>query len=319
MKKTVCILLAILMLLFSLTSCSILRKIADSSTKEGGGNNNPSAGSLKDGKWPKEIYSRYGIDELPTDGKIVFTQFETEGSYQYEVYYDGVTREELVAWTNSLFEKGFRAADRDKERIASSGWNFDTMIYLKDEKQGYRMRLGFNFNGEESFEYYGEENSAYTIIEERDEDGDIYCYIQYNVSISLNPIKTQEEYEGDFPTLGLKAEDLKGISGVRAVKMGEASYMSSIAFNFYADHVTTEEETEQCRVLLIEKLAEKGAKFFNALDSDQEMSAEELKASGKGSYYVQRNGTTFLLIVDPDSAFGDFGDGYGVVLTKIAN
>ena len=319
MKKIVCILLALLTLLFSLTSCSILRMIADSSTKEDGGNNKPSSGSLKDGKWPKEIYSRYGIDELPTEGKIVFTQFETEGSYQYEVYYDGVTREELVAWTNSLFEKGFRAADRDKERIKSSGWDFDVMIYQKEDKQAYRMRVGFNFNGEESFEYYGDDNSAYTILEETDEYGDTYRYVQYNVSISLNPMKTQEEYEGDFPTLGLKAEDLKGIPGVRAVKMGEGAYMSSIAFNFYADHVTTEEEIDQCRMLLIDKLAEKGAKFFDALNQEKELTAEELKTSGKGTYYVQRNGVVFLLIVDPDSAFGDFGDGYAVGLTKKAN
>lgn len=129
-------------------------------------------------------------------------------------------------------------------------------------------------------------------------------------------MNNKEEFTGEFASLGLKAEDLKGVENVRKVSMGEAAYTSSINFVFYSDHVTTEDEANQCRELLIDKLAEKGAKFYDGLDQNKELSVSELKASGKGSYYVERSGTVFFLMVNPDSSIGDFGDSYGLVLTK---
>ena len=63
--------------------------------------------------------------------------------------------------------------------------------------------------------------------------------------------------------------------------MGEAAYMSSINFVFFSDHITTEEEVNKCRELLIDKLAENGAKFYDGLDDNIELSASELKESGK--------------------------------------
>ena len=91
--------------------------------------------------------------------------------------------------------------------------------------------------------------------------------------------------------------------------------MSSINFTFYQDHVTTREETNKCREALIDKLAANGCAFSDAL-SGQKYSADELKGNGKGSYMIERNGVSFLLMVNTDSSYGDFGDSYGVVLTK---
>ena len=317
MKKVLSIVIAVMMIV-GLSSCISIGDLINDDTNGTQGPVNPGASDLKDGKWPASVYSKYGIDEISTKGKIVFTNFENDSSYQYEVYYNGVTREELVAWTNGLFENGLRAADRDKERLAGSTYFYDIMIYGKEEKQPYRMRISFDFGDGMDFEYYSyydDPNPNYTVVERKDDYGEDHAYIEYNLCISLNPINNKEEYEGEFASLGLKAEDLKGVENVRKVSMGEAAFMSSINFSFYADHVTTEAETESCRTLLIDKLAEKGCKFYDAL-TDTEYIAAELKESGKASYYVEKGDSKFLLIVDPDSGFGDFGDSYGLVLTK---
>lgn len=314
MKKFITAALALLML--GLCACGIGVTGTPSGQNPGGENQ---GGSLADGKWPASVYSKYGIDEISTNGKIVYTNFENDGSYQYEVYYNGVTQQELVAWTNGLFEKGFRAADRDKERLTNSTYFYDIMIYCKEEKQPYRMRISFDFGDGMDFEYYAyydDPNPNYTVVERKDDYGEEHAYIEYNLCVSLNPMNNKEEYEGEFASLGLKAEDLKGLQNVRKVSMGEAAYMSSISFVFYADHVTTADEVNQCRELLIDKLAEKGAKFSDVLDESKELSAGELKESGKGSYCVENNGAKYVLTVNPDSGTGDFGDSYGLILTK---
>lgn len=315
LKKTICMMIAALMLL-GLCACGIGGPSTPSGQNQGGENQ---GGSLADGKWPASVYSKYGIDEISTKGKIVYTNFENDSSYQYEVYYNGVTREELVAWTNGLFENGFRAADRDKERLTNSTYFYDIMIYGKEEKQPYRMRISFDFGDGMDFEYYAyydDPNPNYTVVERKDDYGEEHAYIEYNLCVSLNPMNNKEEYEGEFASLGLKAEDLKGLQNVRRVSMGEAAYMSSINFVFYSDHITTEEEVNQCRELLIDKLAENGAKFYDGLNDNIELSASELKESGKGSYYVENSGVKYMIMVNPDSGAGDFGDSYGLVLTK---
>ena len=281
-----------------------------------GGGDNVDVGSLDAGKWPTAVYSKYGIDEIKTDGKIVYTEFPGEAPYEYGVYYSGVTRDELVEWTDGLFAEGFRAADRDKDRLKNNSYEYDLMIYCAEEKQPYRMRISFDFDDGMEFEYYDEDDHGFTVVEEKDEYGDTHRYIRYNLKITLNALTTAEEYEGEFPSLGLKAEDLKGVSGVRRVDMGEADYMSAINFKFYSDHVTTEEEINACRELLIDKLAENGAKFYDGLDKEKEMTADELKESGKSSYYVENGEKMFMLMVNTDSAYGDFGDFYGLILTK---
>ena len=122
MKRAICLILAVLAAV-SLSSCGILGNLLGnidigsllSGLEEGGGGGGGGGegqiGDLTPAKWPASVYSRYGIDEIQTNGKIVYTEFPAEQtSYMYKVYYNGVTREELVSWTNKLFEKGFRAA-----------------------------------------------------------------------------------------------------------------------------------------------------------------------------------------------------------------
>ncbi len=273
------------------------------------------SGKLSDGKWPAAIYSKYGIDEITTKGKIVYTDFTNEGSYQYQVNYHGVTQDELKAWVDKLIAKGLRIHDRDKERL-NGKYDHDTMIYLADEKQPYRMRLSYDFSKDMDFEYYVDpenHNPAFTITE-RGEGDDTQFYIVYNLSISLNPLKTETEFKGSYDSLGLKAEDLKFNDSVRSVTMSEGENGGTIRIKFYSDHYTTKEEFEGCRNLIATKLAEKGAKLSHAL-SGKEMTAAELNEAGIGSYMIEMNGKKHLVLVDNDSEFNEFGGFYGIRLT----
>ena len=313
LRKIACLLL-IAAAAAALCACSLLGGIGQTGeTKDG----KTPGGTLAAGKWPASVYSRYGIDEIPTGGRIVCTELTNDGPYQYRVYYENVTREEMVAWINGLVGKGFRIADTDKERLSESTYSYDISVYSPEEKQPSRMRVSFDFGTGMSFEYYSDDTAGVILTEEVDDYGDSHFYVVYNFTVSLNPIKNEEEYEGDFPSLGLKAEDLKGIDAVRRIGMGEAANMSAINFTFYADHLTTKEDAEACRVLLIDKLAEKGAAFYDGLDSEKVMTASELKESGKGSYYVENNGKRFLVMVNPDASAGHYGDFYGVILTTV--
>ena len=310
---------AVLLSVF-LTSCNLANVIPgleDLSLGGGGTDTSVPAGSLKEMKWPDSVYSKYGVSEIPTNGKLVFTQLgNTDGSYQYELYYDDVTREELVSWVNSMLDKGMRMSDLDKERIESSSWDYDCMRDFAGEKQPYRMRIGFQFNDKMTTEYYADDNPyGYVIHEEKDEDGETYQYIQYNLMISLNPLTTATDFSTSFEPFGLKAEDLKLNDNVRAVKMGEGSFMSSISIQFYTDHVATEEEFKGCRDLLVDKLEANGAKFVPLLQ-DKEITAAELKEADYNSYYVVINERTFLVMIDSDSTYNDFGSYYGVNISE---
>ncbi len=266
-------------------------------------------GALNDGQWPSSIYSKYGIDEISTKGKIVYTDFPPDGPYQYNVHYAGVTREELKAWVDKLIAKGMRIHDRDKERVNNKDYDHDTMIYFADEKQPYRIRLSFDFNKDMEIEYYAENpNPAFTITEKDDQ-----YFIYYNLSISLNPINQNKEFKGSFDSLGLKAEDLKVNDNVRAVSMSEGSNGGAMKISFYQDHLTTKEESIACRDLIMDKLAEKGAKFSHAM-SGKEMTAAELKEANIGSYMIEMNDKKFMMMVDPDSEINEFGGSYGVRL-----
>ncbi|MBP5670030.1 MAG: hypothetical protein J6X14_06950, partial [Lachnospiraceae bacterium] len=183
MKKKLSLLLMATLLIFCLAACggkgdggSGSGSGKSGSSGSGSGSSSSSGkeeatGKLEDGKWPAFVYSKYGSDEIKTGGKIVYTGFEQmrenpdpKASYQYEVYYDGVTRDDLVAWTNSLFAKGFHASADDKERIEKSTWN-DVKLYMPGEKNPYYLMLQFDFGNPMTFEFYGDpdEYPAYTI------------------------------------------------------------------------------------------------------------------------------------------------------------
>ena len=119
-----------LMCLASLTIVTACGGGSNKSAAEGDSTESATGGgSLVDGKWPAAIYDKYGISEIPTKGKIVYTDFASDGSYQYLVAYKNVTKEEVLAWVNSLKEKGFRISARDDERLAKKPYDHDIMIY----------------------------------------------------------------------------------------------------------------------------------------------------------------------------------------------
>ena len=107
--------------------------------------------------------------------------------------------------------------------------------------------------------------------------------------------------------------DLKVNENVRAVNMSEGANGGSIKIRFYSDHMTTKEEFIACRDLIMDKLAENGAKFTHSM-SGKEMTAAELKEANIGSYGIEKGDKKFILMVDPDSEFNEFGGSYGVRL-----
>ncbi len=271
------------------------------------------AKALKDGQWPTAIYSKYGIEELSTKGKIVYTEFPPDGPYQYQVNYHGVTREELNSWVNALLAKGFRIHERDKKRLESSKYDHDTMVYLPGERAPYRIRLSFDFSKDMDFEYYSDKpNPAFTVTE-KEVHGEMHNFIVYNLAISLNPIKTAPEFKGSIASLGITAEDLKLNDSIRRVNMQENPMGGSISVGFYSDHFTTKEEFAAIRDKIIDTLEAKGGKFSHAMNG-QEMSAAQLKEKAIGSYIVENNGKKYMVMVNSDSEFGEFGGSYGLRL-----
>ena len=88
-----------------------------------------------------------------------------------------------------------------------------------------------------------------------------------------------------------------------------------VSFSFYSDHLTTQEDIELIRTSFIDKLAEKGATFEHSFGGVK--TAEELKSEGIGSYVVLKGDSKYQIMVNPDSAYGDFGDGYYLIFTKV--
>ena len=110
MKKTI-------FALMCLASLTMLTACGDKASKTGDTtDNSPAAsGDLKDGQWPASVYDIYGVDEIKTQGKVVLTNFQTDGVNQYEVFYAGVTKDEILAYIDALkasearfWEAGFK-------------------------------------------------------------------------------------------------------------------------------------------------------------------------------------------------------------------
>jgi hypothetical protein len=299
MKKLSLALMCIAALM--LTACGGGKSGGSSSSDE----SSSSASGLADGKWPAAIYDKYGIPEIETKGRIVFTNFDSnDNSYQYQVDYNGVTKEEMQAYVKKLQEKGFRVPKYTQERIDNGRRDSDALLYLPGEKNDMRLRLCFDFETPMSFEYYADEpNPAFEVVE-RDEE----YYIDYNFSVSLNPLKNQVESEGSFDALGIKAEDLAGIPNVRTVKMASATNGGTIAVSFFGDHQLAEGDMDAIHNKLAEVFEAKGVKCYHTF-SGKEMTAEQLKADKVRGYVVEKDGKKFQMMGMSDDRIGDFGGG----------
>ena len=284
-----------------LTACGGGKSGGSSSSDE----SSSSASGLADGKWPASVYDKYGIPEIETKGRIVYTSFDSnDNSYQYQVDYNGVTKEEMQAYVKKLQEKGFRVPKYTQERIDNGRRDSDALLYLPGEKNDMRLRLCFDFETPMSFEYYADEpNPAFEIVE-RDEE----YYIDYNFSVSLNPLKNQVESEGSFDALGIKAEDLAGIPNVRTVKMASATNGGTIAVSFFGDHQLAEGDMDAIHNKLAEVFEAKGVKCYHTF-SGKEMTAEQLKADKVRGYVVEKDGKKFQMMGMSDDRIGDFGGG----------
>ena len=309
MKKLSFVLMYIAAL--ALTACGGKSGSSSSSSDESGSS---SASGLADGKWPASIYDKYGIPEIETKGRIVYTNFDSnDNSYQYQVSYNGVTKEEMQAYVKKLQEKGFRVPKYTQERIDNGRRDSDALLYLPGEKNDMRLRLCFDFETPMSFEYYADEpNPAFEVVE-RDEE----YYIDYNFSVSLNPLKNQVESEGSFDALGIKAEDLGGIPNVRSVKMGSGTNGGTIAVSFFGDHQLAEGDMDAIHNKLAEVFEAKGVKCYHTF-SGKEMTAEQLKADKVRSYVVEKDGKKYQMMGMSDDRIGDFGGGidFRFMITK---
>jgi len=267
---------------------------------------------LVDGKWPAAIYDKYGIPEIETKGKIVYTELsDNDDSYQYRVYYNGVTKEEMQAYVKKLQEKGFRVPKYTQERIDAGHRDYDAFLFQPEEQKDMCLRLQFDFDNPMSFEYYADEpNPAFEVVERDDE-----YYIDYNFTVSLNPIKNQVETEGSIEALNLKAEDMAGIPHVRVVTMGSGAMGSSMDVAFYPDHQLTEESFAAVHKKVLEVLTAKGCKFSHAF-SGKEMTPEQLAAENIRSYGVKLNDQQFLMMTMCDDRVGDFGGSIKFMFNK---
>lgn len=267
------------------------------------GESSSNASGLEDGKWPAAIYDKYGIPEIETKGRIVFTQLTDEDqSYQYRVYYNGVTKEEMQAWVKALKEKGFRVPSYTQERIDNGRSDLDAILYQPEEKSDKTLRMGFDFEHTMDFEYYAEESNPAFEVVERDEQ----YYIEYNFTVSLGQMKNKLESEGSFEALGVKAEDLSGIPSVRRVNINAGATGVTITVGFYGDHQLAEGDMDAIHDKLADVLEAKGVKCYHTF-SGKEMTAEQLKADKVRSYMVEKDGKKFMMMAMTDDRIGDFG------------
>lgn len=271
-----------------------------------------SESGLVDGKWPAAIYDKYGIPEIETKGKIVFTELSgNEDSYLYRVFYNGVTKEEMQAYVKKLQEKGYRVPKYTQERIDAGRRDADAFLFQPEEQQDMRLRMTFDFENPMSFEFYEDEpNPAFEVVER---DGGFY--IDYNFELSLNRMKNQVETEGSIEALNLKAEDMAGIPHVRVVTMGSGAMGSSMDVAFYPDHQLTEESFAAVHKKVLEVLTAKGCKFSHAF-SGKEMTPEQLAAENIRSYGVKLNDQQFLMMTMCDDRVGDFGGSIKFMFNK---
>ncbi len=285
----------------TMTACGGGKSGGSASSGESGG----STSGLKDGQWPASVYDKYGIPEIETKGKIVYTELSGDDkSYQYRVDYKGVTKEELQAWVKTLEEKGFRIPKYSKERFDAGRSDLDAVVYQPEQGMDIGLRIAYDFEHEMDFEYYADEPNPAFEITERDER----YFIVYNFAVSLFQIKNAPEYDGAFEALGIKAEDLKGIPNVRAVKMSSGSMGGSIGVGFYGDHQIAEGDMDMIHDRLADVFAEKGVKCYHTF-SGKEMTAEQLKADKVRGYVVEKDGKKFQMMAMSDDRIGDFGGG----------
>ena len=258
---------------------------------------------LVDGKWPAAIYDKYGIPEIETKGRIVFTELnDQDQSYQYKVYYNGVTKEEMQAYVKTLKDKGFRVPWYTQERIDNGRSDLDAILYQPEDKSDRTLRIQFDFENPMSFEYYSDEpNPAFEVVER---DGE--SYIDYNFAVSLCTINNQPKAEGSIEALGLTAADLNGIPNVRTINMQGSATGGSISVNLYGDHQLGEGDMDAIHDKLADVLEAKGVKCYHTF-SGKEMNAEQLKADKVRSYVVEKDGKKFMMMAMTDDRIGDFG------------
>ena len=293
--KKICLVLMCLAAL-ALTACGGGKSGGSAS---GGSESGSNAGGLADGQWPAAIYDKYGIPEIETKGKIVFTELTDEDkSYQYRVNYKGVTKEELQAWVKKLEEKGFRIPKYTKERFNAGRSDLDAIVYQPEQGKDIGLRVAYDFEHDMDFEYYADEHNPAFEITERDEQ----YFIVYNFAVSLFRINNAPETEGAFEALGVKAEDLKGIPNVRVVKMSAGG----IGVSFYGDHQLAEGDMDKIHDKLADVLAQKGVKFYHTF-SGKELTADELKAQKIRGYVVEKDGQKYQMMGMTDDRVGDFG------------
>ena len=300
MKK---VLFAVVTVAVALCSCGGSKSGGSSS-----GSGSESSSGLADGKWPAAIYDKYDIPEIETKGQIVYTQFEdTEGPYQYAVYYNGVTKEEMQAYVKKLQEKGYRTPKYTQERIDAGRRDADAFLFQPGEQEDKRLRIQFDFEHPMAFEYYADEpNPAFVVKKAENEDEE--DVIEYNFTVSLSPMKNKVESEGSFEALGVKAGDLAGIPNVRVVRMDSGPTGGSITIHLFSDHQIAEGDFDAIHDKLADVFEAKGLKFFHAM-SGKEYTAEQLKADKVRSYILEKDGKKFLMMGMTDDRIGDFGGG----------
>ena len=128
-------------------------------------------------------------------------------------------------------------------------------------------------------------------------------------------MKDKVELTGAIEALGLKAEDLAGIPGVRVVRMSDSQMGPGMDIGFFSDHQLTQETFNGVHKKILDVLTAKGCTFQHAF-SGKDMTPEQLTESGIHSYGVKLNDQKFIMMAISDDRVGDFGGGIKFMFTK---
>lgn len=162
MKKLL-VLAVSLALVLSLAACG-----GDNGSPAGNNGGTTKLSSATD-KWPSGVYNPLGVPEYKA-GKLVYAYPNDEGG---NVFYN-TTREEVIAYIDSLKEKGFHMYENNYESLKTKSWeSFE--VYFPNPGGKYALSVIY------SWENDGKGNN--TELYEED-SGEVFT-IDYNLCISL--------------------------------------------------------------------------------------------------------------------------------------
>ena len=277
-----------------------------------------------DGGWPFPIYSALGIDEIKTETRKIICTAKEADSARYCVFYNGVTYEEYKVWHNELISKGFRLPEYEKENENEFHCS-DYYYYFPNEKSSYRIVASFSFDEMRGITYdprasYQVYDAEFTgdVIGETNEYGE--KIFRNELTVGLEPLNTEKQFEGESEEFGLTAQDYIINDSVRKVSITSDGEITKLRVDFYDDHLTTPEEFDLIKTIIVTKLSESGFAFFYSSDSEYSREipvSEVLNRSLSNIFHIVKGNDAYFVDGHWNGTIDRFGVGYSLRLTLI--